>query len=71
MRSDSRLDRDGGVLLLEAARKLGIFTNERHALLSAAFDKRFDRAVPAGRFSVEYGADGRPDYEDDSSDFPR
>jgi len=66
MAGDSRLDRDGGSRLLAAARQLASATNERMAALGEAFDRRFDREPPApGRFAVDYGADGLPEYEDD------
>lgn len=50
---DSRLDRDGGVRLLAAARQLQSATTERVQRLSQAFDKRFDRAQTQG-YVVEY-----------------
>lgn len=42
MASDSRLDRDGAVRLVAAARQLSSSTSERMGRLNTAFDKRFD-----------------------------
>ena len=54
MAKDSRLDRDGGVRLLEAARKLQSATTERMAHLTEAFDRRFDNAPAPGTYTVEF-----------------
>lgn len=54
MRKDDRLDRDAGVRLLEAARKLKSATPERIERLSEAFDRRFDNAPAPGTYVVEY-----------------
>jgi hypothetical protein len=62
MASDSRLDRDSGVRLLEAARKLPSATPERVRALSAAFDKRFDGEPKPRRATYEYDANGEGDW---------
>lgn len=54
MRKDDRLDRDAGVRLLEAARKLPSANPERIRRLSEAFDRRFDFAPAPGTHVVEF-----------------
>jgi hypothetical protein len=63
MASDSRLDRDAALRLLEAARKLSSSTPDRVKALSAAFDKRFEEdTTPRRRSTYEYDANGEGDW---------
>lgn len=64
MASDSRLDRDAGARLLEAAKRLQSATPERVRALSDAFDKRFDEdnAPRPRRYTYEYDAKGEGDW---------
>jgi hypothetical protein len=63
MASDSRLDYDGALRLLEAAKRLPSKTSERIEALSAAFDKRFAAEVtPRGRSTWKYDEKGEGDW---------
>jgi hypothetical protein len=63
MATDTRLDRDAALRLLDAAKRLPSTTPERVKALSAAFDKRFEEDTgPKRRSTFEYNANGEGDW---------